>query len=385
MANTRGNRRIAIIGGGFAGLVAAIDLAANGCAVTLVDREPDFLDATQLHRSVHTAVTELRTPIRTLANRHGFRFIEASPMFSARTLGAWHRQREIETGDESLPFDFLVIATGAGPATVKGRLRLQQPDQVLDLARLKAEGALLAITRLLAGTPARNRALTLVGAGPTGLQFLFELDDHLRARGEDCLIHLVNTGTRLMPGLPKAFHDYAMEKITSRSGTIWSHLGSRFVSQGAKQVTLRDEKSANLSRHDSQLALLLGGVVAQPLTLKTNRYGQVMLRSSVMPAIFAAGDVARYAGGGLDTMTAQAAVRKGKLVAENIRLLSRGEAPIAYGYHALGYFLSLGPLDGIGWVGSPGNIVSGAAAFAVKAVVEAQFNLFLRCMDTYVG
>ena len=107
--------------------------------------------------------------------------------------------------------------------------------------------------------------------------------------------------------------------------------------------------------------------------------------AAVCWALFAAGDCARYAGGGLDAMTAQAAVRKGKLVAENIRRLSRHEPLAAYDYQALGYFLSLGPLDGIGWLGSPGNILSGAPAFTVKIAVEAQFNLFLRGVDTYTA
>ena len=379
-------QRTVIIGGGYAGLAVAIDLANDGAKVTLVNREADFLDVTQLHRSVHSAVETLRTPMAALAKRHGFRFIQSAPNLSARTLTAWHRQRQVNIGEVRLPFDFLVLTTGAGPASLKaGRLRLQPPDNVLDLSRLRAEGALPAITRMLDNTAARERAITLVGGGPTGMQFLFELDDHLRARRQDCLIHLVNLGARLMPALPQAFHDYAMEKMAARSGSIWMHAGSHFLSQTAKQVTLRDEKSGTTHRHDSQLTLLAGGVVAQPLALNTNRYGQVMLGGSMLPALFAAGDCARYAGGGLDAMTAQAAVRKGKLVAENIRRLSRHEPLAAYDYQALGYFLSLGPLDGIGWLGSPGNILSGAPAFTVKIAVEAQFNLFLRGVDTYTA
>lgn len=66
-----------------------------------------------------------------------------------------------------------------------------------------------------------------------------------------------------MPALPKAFHDYAMEKIAARSGSIRTHLGSRFVSQSARQVTLRDEKTGEMQRHDSQLTLLASGVAAQ--------------------------------------------------------------------------------------------------------------------------
>ena len=64
----------------------------------------------------------------------------------------------------------------------------------------------------------------------------------------------------------------------------------------------------------------------------------------------AAGDCARYAARGLDAMTAQAAVRKGKHVAANISRIERGRAPIAYGYQELGYVVSLGRFDSVGWL-----------------------------------
>lgn len=377
--------RIVIIGGGFAGLAAAIDLAASGFNVALIDRETEFLDVTQLQRSVHSDIASLRTPYTWLAQRHGFRFLHQAPVLSARTLTTWHQQRRLSTPGEVLSFDFLVLATGAAPRSVKaGRLQLQQPENVLDLVRLRSEGALPRLTRLLQEVPARDRAITIVGAGPTGLQFLFELDDHLRARRQDCLIHLVNADTRLLPTLSDAFHHYVVEKIASRGGSIWPHLGRRFLSQAEMKAALRDEKTGEVQRHDSQLTLLAGGVVPQPLAMNTNRYGQVMLGESLLPAIFAAGDCARYGGGGLNAMTAQAAVRKGKLVAENIRRLHRSEAPAAYDYQALGYFLSLGPLDGVGWLGSPQAVLSGAPAFAIKSAVEKQFQLFIRGVDTYV-
>jgi NADH dehydrogenase len=335
---------------------------------------------------VHTDIGSLRTPYVQLAQRLGFRFLRAAPTFSARTLTSWHQQRRVSVADEALSFDFLVLATGAAPASLKaGRLHLQQPGNVLDLVRLRSEGALPEVTRMLQETSPRDRAITIVGAGPTGMQFLFELDDHLRARREDCLIHLVNTDTRLLPALPDTFHHCVVEKIASRGGSIWPHLGQRFLIQDEKKATWRDEKTGEIQHHDSQLTILAGGVVPQPLALDTNRYGQVMLGGSLLPAIFAAGDCAHYAGGGLNAMTAQAAVRKGKLVAENIRRLHGGEAPAAYDYHALGYFLSLGPLDGVGWLGSPQTVLSGASAFVIKSAVEKQFQLFMRGVDTYTA
>jgi NADH dehydrogenase len=78
-------------------------------------------------------------------------------------------------------------------------------------------------------------------------------------------------------------------------------------------------------------------------------------------------------------------VRKGKLVARNL-LRHVGPVPILvpYGYQEPGYFISLGRRDGIGCLGPSWNIVTGLPAFVIKETVEAQFDLFLRGIDTYL-
>ncbi len=134
----------------------------------------------------------------------------------------------------------------------------------------------------------------------------------------------------------------------------------------------------------SPLTLLLGGLIPTPLELECNAFGQVLVQGSPLPSIFAAGDCARYPAPGLDSLTAQAAVRKGRLVAENILRLAAGMRPLAYDYRELGYFLSLGSLDGIGWLLSRASVLKGTPALAVKQAIEAQFQLLLRGVDTYL-
>lgn len=83
-------------------------------------------------------------------------------------------------------------------------------------------------------------------------------------------------------------------------------------------------------------------------------------------------------------MTAQTAVRKGRLIAENILLSIRGRELARYGYQELGYFVSLGMFDGIGWIFTPMNVLSGLPAFFAKEMIETQFALLLRGWDTYL-
>jgi NADH dehydrogenase len=50
----------------------------------------------------------------------------------------------------------------------------------------------------------------------------------------------------------------------------------------------------------------------------------------------------------------------------------------------IGYLLSLGPDDAVGWIGSKSNIVSGLPAFIAKEGIEAQYDLLLKGVDSYV-
>jgi NADH dehydrogenase len=78
-------------------------------------------------------------------------------------------------------------------------------------------------------------------------------------------------------------------------------------------------------------------------------------------------------------------VRKGKLVARNI-LRHSGLLKILepYLHHDIGYVVSLGPADAVGWLALENNVVTGIAAHVIKEIVEAQYDLLLTGIDTYL-
>jgi NADH dehydrogenase len=121
------------------------------------------------------------------------------------------------------------------------------------------------------------------------------------------------------------------------------------------------------------------------MALETNAFGQVMAGRTALSHIFAAGDCSRYRSVGSNVPTAQSAVRKGKLCARNI-LRHSGNLKILepYLHQDLGYVISLGPRDAIGWIGLQANVVGGAPAVVVKELVEAQHELLLAGIDTYL-
>jgi NADH dehydrogenase len=121
------------------------------------------------------------------------------------------------------------------------------------------------------------------------------------------------------------------------------------------------------------------------LTLNTNLFGQVIHGGKTLAGVFAAGDCAHYRGIGSNTLTAQAAVRKGKLAARNmLRSTGRLKVMEPYLHRDLGYVISLGPDDAVGWLALEGNVVGGYPALVVKGLVEAQYDLLLAGIDTYI-
>ena len=84
-------------------------------------------------------------------------------------------------------------------------------------------------------------------------------------------------------------------------------------------------------------------------------------------------------------MSAQSSVRKGKLAARNI-LRSSGALKLfePYLHQDLGYVVSLGPTDAVGWLALENNVVGGIPALVIKELVEAQYDLLLTGIDTYI-
>jgi len=55
-----------------------------------------------------------------------------------------------------------------------------------------------------------------------------------------------------------------------------------------------------------------------------------------------------------------------------------------YLHRDIGYVVSLGPADAIGWLALENNVVTGLAAYTIKEIVEAQYDLLLAGIDTYL-
>jgi NADH:quinone reductase (non-electrogenic) len=375
--------KVVVVGGGYAGLACLMDLRklAPRAQLHLVDPCRAHVKQTQLHEALQRPLDALRVPFAELAARYGFEHHRYAAgragAFDARDLRAWHDDGALRLGSRRLDYDYLVIATGARP-----RLRATPGTSVWDQCGLRHEEGHALVRRVLLEERGEGRSATVVGGGASGVQYAFALSELLQQRGSSAQVRLVDSEARVLTSLPQAAADYVRERMAA-AGIVYLPR-TTYVGQAGTRLQVQGSDGAAPQALESQLSLLFGGVEAYPLELHANRYGQVVLDGKIFEQVFAAGDCARYAARGLDAKTAQAAVRKGKHVAANISRLERGRLPVAYGFQELGYVVSLGRFDAVGWLLLRERLVHGVAATAMRRMVEAQYDLFVDGLDTYV-
>lgn len=369
--------RVVIVGGGYAGLACLLRLRRSYPAADLhlVDAREQHIRLTKLHQTLHRPLQEIAEPFSKLAQKFGFSFHQDELRFDVLNLSELQQARQIAVRGKKLDFHALVVATGARTRDVPVGQETATRESLLE-----RQGTEL-LDQLFCRIKGRTAQIVVVGGGATGLQFLFELRDILSAQSAPVELTLIDYEERLLGHLPGDFDRYLRKRLDDAGLNYLP--GIRFVGQDDERIFLEHVASGESLARACDLAFLFPGVVAVPHLLDTNRYGQVLEEGLPLENIFAAGDCSLFLSSGLNAQTAQAAMRKGSLVAENIGRLSEGRRFLPYLHRELGYFVSLGDRDGIGWMGLRENVLTGISAFAIKEVLEAQYDLFLRGINTY--
>jgi NADH:ubiquinone reductase (H+-translocating) len=344
--------RIAIIGGGYAGIATAIELHRLGVVnPTLFDSRSHHQKITQWHKLARgERASKYETPFAQLSRRFGFHFQQAKISIlellqnPAGTLGA--------------EFDAIVIAQGsAAPA---------HPAEVITLDALRDDKTTQQLVQSL-----QKKNISVIGGGPTGIQFAFEF----AARGNK--VELYEARDRLLPAFDNSLSETALA-AAKRAG-IEVRLRTEFISFSGGKIHGRSGTHDNHGGAD--YVLFVPGVRATP-SFTCDGFGRI---DSVSPKnrFYAAGDNSFFSGGGLNARSAQAAVRKGQHVARTLVADLTGLPAKEYTYSELGYFVSLGPTDAVGYLLSQKTAFHGRAALFMKEATEKQYNLYLAGLNVY--
>lgn len=363
--------KIVVIGGGYAGLACLARLArlAPDAKRHLVDPGRWHLRRTLLHETLRRPLAELRADFAPIARQWDFRHHRARVAWSMARLAEWSDRRRLRIGHRELEFDALVITTGL-PGITGRPSRARTPPVPLESL---ATGAGVNALKRLAATEGRA---WVAGGGASGLQCLFEL---AAARPEGAPLGLIEADEALLPAEPAGLRRAVAEHL--REFDVELRTGWRYESFGRGRVRMSGRGGA-VSEPAGGVLLCTGPTLRR---IDADAAGRVLLDGRPLPAIFAAGDCARWHGVPFDAATAQTAVRKGRHVAESIVRLEAGREALDWDARQLGFFLSLGPGDAVGWLFARQALIAGLAAVAAREAVEVRWDLLLRGVDSFAA
>lgn len=344
--------KIAVIGGGYAGIAAAIELnnLGYGKSTTLFDARLRHQKITQWHKLARgRQAHHYEVAFSHLAERFNFRFVH-------KTVGT---EKLLDNPEAELEesFDAIILAQGShAPAT---------PAGVITLDRLRDD----AEAQHRAGTFVSSH-ISVIGGGPTGVQFAFEF----AARGNT--VDLYEARDRLLPTFDSSLGMTAVE--AARRAGIRLHLATEFLRYESGKILCR--ANGGEEARDADYVLFVPGVKSTP-SFTCDQFGRLEYRAD--KKFYAAGDNSYFSGRGLNTKSAQAAVRKGQHVARTVIADLTGKEAKEYTYPELGYFVSLGPRNAVGYLLSQKTAFSGPAALFMKEAIEKQYNLYLEGVPVY--
>jgi NADH dehydrogenase len=362
--------RILVVGAGFAGLYAAMQLrraAEHGHRVTVVNPE-NFMQYQPFLPEVASGTIDPRAVVVPL--RRVLRHCEVVIGEAERVdHGARTAHVRLSGGrEEPIDYDVLVLAPGSwsrvlpvpglaehgvGFKTVQEAIWLR--NRVLKQLDLAAETS----------DPERRRAaltFVFVGGGYAGVEALGELEDLARdaaesypgMRGSEMRWMLVEAAPKILPELGEDLAGYALERLRARGIEVL--LSTRLDAIEDGTVRLSDGRAFG-----ADTVVWTAGVKPSPLAadsgLPVDEAGRIRvdatLRVEGVPDAWAAGDAAavpdRLTGGTMPP-TAQHGMRQGKRLGRNVLAVLQGRPPEPFVHRTIGGVCSLGRYKGVALV-----------------------------------
>ncbi len=367
--------KIVIIGAGYAGLATVIHLRKRlpNAHITVIDQHAAHTIITRLHHTAQHPLADIQLPLQELATRFDFTFVQHAVSFEAPQLLAWQHSKCLQLDDKTIEFDYLVVATGA-PLGAHAKA-----SNGYDLAGLSQHCLATLLKKLIAQSTNTALVLNIIGAGPTGIQFAFAIEQVLTRCHIAYQLNLFDGQAQLLDAFPATMVRYVEQRLAEKKITVFPR--HYFKGEQGTDLVFDDKASNSITMQRSDLSLFfLGKKDVSPL--QANSSGQVLSGGQVLTRVFTAGDCSHYVDLGANAMTSQNALRKGKAVARNIlREAGLVHFCLPYMHQEVGYILSLGTDDAVGWIGNKNIIVQGLPAMMAKEMIEAQYDLLLKGID----
>ncbi len=399
--------RVVIIGGGFAGLTAARDLADAPVDLTLIDRRNHHLFQPLLYQVASAALSpaQIATPIReVLGRQQNARVLLAE----ATDVDVENRRVVLDRGE--LVYDYLIVAAGAESHYFGNDAWSRHAPGLKNIedARAMREQFLLAFEEAeREDDPERRAALltfVIVGGGPTGVELAGAFSeialrtiprDFRRVDTRAARIILAEAGERLLPSFPPANSERAKRDLESLGVDV--RLRTKVTSIQPGRITLKPGDGPDAGA-GADVTLAVGGMfwgagvrpvpLAARLGAPTDK-GRVRVNTDLTipdhPEVFVIGDIAKVidpASGDEVPGMAPGAMQMGKYAAATIaREAGSGGPPDPasrrpFRYTDKGLLATIGRNKAVATVG--GRHFGGFPAFALWAAVHIYYLINFR-------
>ena len=360
--------RVVILGGGFAGLNAAVALEralprGREVEITLVNRDNFILFTPMLHEVAASDLdlTHIVTPIRRMVRRTVLFVgtVEEIDLPGRRVVvrhaGGAH--------EHELEYDHLVLALGSVtnffglPGLEERALTMKSLADAIALRNRLIE--VLEEADFECAGPERHRLLTILvaGGGFAGVETIAAANDFLREAvaayprlsADQLRLVLVHPGETILPELAPKLGAYAARELSRRGIEI--RLGTRVTAVSEDGVTLSDGTSV-----PAGTVVWTAGTAPNPLLAELPcrmQRGRVVadecLRVPEWPGVWALGDCAQVpdGAGGFHPPTAQHALRQGRAVGRNIAATVEGRDARPFVFSTLGQLAAIGRRTGV--------------------------------------
>jgi len=348
--------RVVIVGAGFGGLSAAKALRRAPFDVTLIDQHNYHLFQPLLYQVASAALSpgDIASPIR-----HILRDQQNANVVLARVSGVDVARREVLAEGRRIPFDTLVLATGAQHAYfghddwATHAPGLKTIDDATYIRRHILLGFEKAETEPDAAERKRLLTFVIVGGGPTGVEMagaIAELANRALAADfraidpRSARIILVEAAPRLLTPFDPSLSEEAKTSLEQlgvevRLGAPVTALDAQGVSMGAERI-------------EASTVIWGAGVMASPAGLwlgaETDRAGRVKVSPDLSvpghPDIFVVGDTAAStdAQGNPLPGVAPVAKQQGQYVAKLLIARAAGKTVPPFRYRDFGSLATIG-------------------------------------------
>ena len=383
--------RVVIVGAGFGGLAAAMELRRAPVDVIIIDRHNYHLFQPLLYQVATAGLSpaDIAMPIRSIVRNQ-----RNTTVVLGRVTGVDKALREVLIGGRRVPYDYLVVATGARHSYFGNdeweqlAPGLKKIDDATAIRRRILEAFELAESE---PDPVKQKQLltfVIVGGGPTGVEMagaIAELAknaltaDFRNIDPRAARVILIESGPRVLASFPERLSDAARRSlgrlgVEVRLGHPVSHCDRNGVAVAGERI-------------EARTVIWAAGVIASPaskwLNADRDRVGRGKVKENLSlpghPEIFVIGDTALSLDSEGKPLPGLAAVAKqqGRYVGRLIRRRVCGDVELpAFRYRDFGSLATIGRTAAVASIGR--LRLSGWLAWILWSLVQIYFLLGFR-------